>query len=378
MNASLHQSGKRLIVLFLIVAVGILSGMVGGLAWQSAYQDQLSRLTPSGLEEKMTTPTSKSTSPANIAENVAVSMVGIYRLDADASAKAKTAKDKKTVPVSSAMMSGKMLGYGLAATGDGWIVAPTNALLAGSDDMITIIDSDHVRYGIERRVDDTALPVSYLKLSGVGTPLKPFSFTSSFEYEIPMNAYVMSDYATIAPFVVTALGYRSTDNGAELVRSAAAIAKRFNYEQNFDRLGTPVITSQGEILGMTNDHGIIPMQVVREGLDQILRTGKVKRPTLAINYLDNAWMPFAAVDSKGRPWTYGAQVVAGDKLSSPKNTATTVAAITPGDVIVSVNDERVDGKRSLSDIIQQYHIGDTVVLGYQHGDTALTASVVLQ
>lgn len=356
---------KRIIALFGIVVVSGLAGMVGGLFGQSAYQAQLSRLTPPSLLETSTTRLAAEKIPAEILEEVGASIFSIFVSEKSVAKKGKVAETQI-----------RFVGYGVAVTTDGWMVAPTS--IVGAVEGMQILDRDRVQYRIARRIDDTAIPLSYLKLESARVvSLKPISFPALLQKTLPLTGYRIHDYQTITPFTLTGLGYLPAASGIATVQAPGVLAKRFNYSEQFSIAGQPIITTKQEVVGLTSAQGIVPIASVREGLDQVLRAGEVRRPSLPLSYVDNAWTLLPSIDPKVQSSRVGA-LVTGTAPINLKGQTTTPVVLMPNDVILAVNDERIDQQRSLSEIIQQYKVGDIVTLGVQRGDKTQNFMVALQ
>ncbi len=357
---------QRIWFLVSMMAVSLLSGMVGGLFGQSAYRDQLNSLSPATLSERITVRREKELSPAEILGEVAPSMLSVYRVDG---------KNKKTGKESSLELlvsDSARSGYALAATADGWLIIPSESLDPKLENIV-IVDHLGLSYIPQKRIDDTAINLSYVKISAQN--LKPFSFSSEISLEFPLNGYLLEDPSTITSYIVNSPGYVATKSPKEMLQTVSMLSKVYNYQESFTERGQIVVSAKKEVIGVTSSRGIIPLWPARDALDGVLRSGTVTRPTLPLSYLDNAWLPLPPLDEKKNPLRYGATVVT-DKpvvLKGPKG----AISLGSGDVIASVNDERIEKVRSLSEIIHQYKKGDVVMMKVNQRGVTQTSQITL-
>lgn len=356
-----EQRYKQVIGLVGILVVSGLSGMVGGLYGQSAYQEQLTRLTLPTLRDTSTTRTSGEQTPAELLQEVGGSILTVFTAENEVPKKGKMVEQKLV-----------MSGYALAITTDGWVVAPTSTI--GDIKTTQIIDRDRKQYRIAKRVDDTAVPLSYLRLeSEQSILLKPIVFPAVQARTLPLSGYFIRDYRTIEPLVFAGLGYPVAAEATK--QQSSVLGKRFNYYQQHSVTGQPFISTKQEVLGVSVAEGFVPLDSIRSGLEQVLRSGVIKRPNLGVTYADNSWvvMPISGTGGVAR---VGATVTSVIPSAKPKEIAP--IALKVGDVITTVNDERIDDRRSLSEILQEYKVGDTVTLGLQRGAKTETLKVLLQ
>ncbi len=268
------------------------------------------------------------------------------------------------------------LGYGLAFTSDGWIVGPRSILNSSITDIVAI-DSEKNVYKIEKKILDPVLDVSYLKITS--SRIRPVEFLKDSSVLEGRHAYYVSDRHTIASLDVSGPSYPPYKNTLAAVQSASLLQKMYNSGMSFAAEGSPIVNDDKKIIGITASQGIIPGHYIQYALDRVLRAEKKLRPTLSLQYVDNAWLiPTPTLEKKARIAT-GATVVSMKRnqdtvLKSPTGSVRLVS----GDVILSVNDENIDGNRSLSEIVLQYKVGDTVVLKVNHLGTIVSYSIILE
>jgi 2-alkenal reductase len=183
----------------------------------------------------------------------------------------------------------------------------------------------------------------------------------------------LGDYRnTVTVGVVSALN-RSVggDSPEGLIQTDAAI--------NSGNSGGPLINLRGEVVGINtlvvraNQSGApveglgfsIPSNTVKNISAQLIATGKVEHPFLGISYTQID-PDLAAM--RDLPVQQGALI----NEVTPRGPAGQ-AGISTGDIILSINDAKLDGASSLRQLMQQYKPGQTITLHVLHNgqDTAI-------
>jgi len=136
--------------------------------------------------------------------------------------------------------------------------------------------------------------------------------------------------------------------------------------------GAMVLDRRGRVVAMVAvaDDGLgslaVPLSQVSSVVGPVLRTGGAARPVLGLEYVDLSRI--ASSDAVAHRGAYVSSVTAGGPAAA--------AGIRPGDVIVSVNDEPVSSKMSLSDLVADYVPGDRLTLVVARGSVAELRIVV--
>jgi S1-C subfamily serine protease len=127
-----------------------------------------------------------------------------------------------------------------------------------------------------------------------------------------------------------------------------------------------LVTLDGKVIGINTAisqgaNGIgfaIPISEVRNLIDNVLRSGRIERAYLGVNF---------AMTEEGA-------YVSGVMEGSPAENA----GIQPGDIIVSVNRQVVELNRTLSSIISRYRVGDRVEIILMRGDERVHVATTLE
>lgn len=258
-------------------------------------------------------------------------------------------------------------GYANVLTSDGWLV--TSSVLDHAQGDIKIIDRDKKEYVLEKQLDDETLGVSFIKIPTSG--LRPFQFPAWLDTSSSIQGYLFDNHMSVTPLVLSRLGYPTIQTFQQALQSTLFLEKVANPDTKYFNDGTPVVNNKGELVGVaSHKKGIIPVGYIKDALSSLLKYGALKRPQSNIQYVDISAFPYLPATLKYPKDTLGAYVVAPDK----KDVSTTFI---PGDIIVSLNNDTIDRNRSLSELVQQYHQGDTVSFKFIRNGKELVKEVVL-
>lgn len=163
--------------------------------------------------------------------------------------------------------------------------------------------------------------------------------------------------------IIASGGFGSRSNPIHnLLQTDAAI--------NRGNSGWPLVNLKGQVIGINTAiagwaEGIgfaIPMDDVVAFIENVEEHGEYIRPFLGIRYImldeniaKNAWL---TIDE----WAFIYSDIRSDESAIVPDSAADKAGLKIGDVITHVNDESVYEDRSLSQIILDYSVGDTITL----------------
>ncbi|MDI6734500.1 MAG: trypsin-like peptidase domain-containing protein [Patescibacteria group bacterium] len=147
--------------------------------------------------------------------------------------------------------------------------------------------------------------------------------------------------------------------------------------------GGPLLNLRGEVIGINTAMAsgaqsigfAIPINNAKRAINSVKATGSIKTPFIGVRYFlineEIAKKQKLEVNSGAliRGTEEGPAVVPGSPAAR--------AGIEAEDIILEVNGEKIRKEKSLSDLIQKYNIGETVVLKILRGSNILNLSVKL-
>lgn len=261
---------------------------------------------------------------------------------------------------------------GLIITNDGW--------------MLTVAAPDNTRWQwarlesgellpITKIVQDPATPLLFVKTEG--TNLQPVTLADRLGAEtwgpkLTLGYGRETSIVVLKEPVSLKTGYVSSDQ-----------INRFYQVSGGGSAGQALYSEKGEILGLlAQAQGslfMIDVQQIRLAMDQVLRSGVIRRPSLGVQYIDLASRAFSQAINPGV--NAGALLTNAVQAAQPTVLPVSSLAYKSGlrlqDVIVSINGTPVNHTRGLSDLILAAKPGDTVELGVLRNGKTVTLDVAL-
>lgn len=283
----------------------------------------------------------------------------------------------------------KSAGTGFILTSDGYIL--TNKHVVSQKEAIyTVITYDGKSYKGKVIAYDPFNDIAVLKIAGEN--LKPVEIGSTSDLKIGQRVIAIGNALgefqnTVTIGVVSARGRAVTAGDIfsgtvileNLIQTDAAI--------NPGNSGGPLVNLAGQVVGINtamaeaeNIGFAISIEVIKP-LDNFIKNlkekGKIVRPMIGIYYLPIT-KELAAIENL--PVTEGAWVYSGKRGVAaviPKGPADK-AGIEEGDIIVAINNEKIQKDKSLTTIIQQYQPQNTIEVQIMRGSKEIKLKVTLE
>jgi serine protease Do len=257
------------------------------------------------------------------------------------------------------------LGSGFLISADGYIV--TNDHVAGNAKEITVTLTNGEKYKAELVGTDPVSDIALLKISGKAFPSLRLGNSDDViigEWAIafgnPFGLFDVNNKPTVTVGVVSATGMNLQEQEGRvykgMIQTDAAI--------NAGNSGGPLVNTLGEVIGVnaviyTPNQGsiglgfAIPINRVKGIVAQLKRSGKIERSFwtgLEIQSLDSRLARYFGVQQ-------GQGVIVSDvQRGSPAERA----GFLTGDIITSVNDEKVTDDASLFSMLDDAKVGDVL------------------
>ena len=249
----------------------------------------------------------------------------------------------------------EFLGNGLILTNDGWIVT-TNDVIK-SENNFTVIDQNKNIYKVQKIKTDPGLGLVFLKIDA--NDLSVVSFSQKEELAIGektilisglehLNLDFQTSYLANKDFTLNNKKTRDSENFYLFL----SLAQK-NITNNF--LGTPVFNLNKKAIGIlteyNNQNYIIPVNYLKRSFEFVLNEKNISQTYLGIDYINLSTNINPVLGS------YGA-LITNIKSASPLKKLD----VNVDDVIIQVRDENVNGKKNLTNLIQEYSTGDRIEL----------------
>jgi len=367
------KSGVRIYYLFVSLLVGILGGVLGELLVNNYFASQ-------GLELTHLAASSEQTG-SNDKQVIVFKPEEVNKTDSDLQTLVETA-GASVVGIFPKVQAGDevwdsiylpddQLGNGLILTSDGWIVT-TDKVVGGDDTDLTVVLADKNIFPVVDIITDKASGAVFLKVDAADLKVVKFGERDTWipgEQLLVLANSLANGGLKVIVSNLEKLNYQVISKGQDLLQSTEKYSKKIvlaNQVSN-EFFGSPVINTSGEIVGLVydtkNGNTVLPSDYFSDILKSVLAVQEINRPLFGATYLDLAHvLGLSSVISEGR--TAGAvlygekKTVSAVKAGSPAEKA----GLKPGDIITHVNDEPVDGRHSLTELVQDYKIGDALKL----------------
>lgn len=251
-----------------------------------------------------------------------------------------------------------IIGYGFVLTNDGWIVALADMDEQKNNDLAVL--NDNQIFSFEKKALDPCTGILFLKVDAnekkfttvkLGNSDKIKLFDKIISIDLLNNAFEEK---------ITNIG--KIEN---FIQSSEKLEKRIIINRLVG-LGLPFVNQYGEVIGIVsktdkNSSELIPINYFKNQINNLLKTGELKRIFLGINYIDlsktlqNSKIKPEIKQQKGA-LIYDSQKVNAIKAKSPAEKA----GLQYNDLILSIESEDLGINKSLNEIIQEYKVGSEI------------------
>jgi len=265
--------------------------------------------------------------------------------------------------------------------GSGFIVSPDGYLLTSShvvadpEANYTIILGPEKKYQAQVLARDQINDIAILKIKDAFEKFPFLKLGDSSKIELGEEVIAVGNalgefHDTISSGIISGLSryIQASNNFSQhserlrgLIQTDAAI--------NPGNSGGPLINMASQVIGINtamvmsaqNIGFAIPINYAKKDLKEVKKYGKIIIPFLGIKYV----LLSKELSEKNKlPVDYGALIVR-ETLGEPpiiKKSAAAEAGLKEFDIILEINNEKIDIKNPLSSILQKYKIGDKIKL----------------
>lgn len=273
------------------------------------------------------------------------------------------------------------IGSGFVVSKDGLIVTNKH-VVADTSAGYRVIDKNNKVFEVEKIYRDPGSDLAILKINSAGADLKPIELGDSSklkvgQFVIAIGTALGEFRNTVTTGVISGLGRGITagspfegyaENLDNVIQTDAAI--------NPGNSGGPLLNSLGQAIGMNvavasgaqNIGFALPINIVKQSLDNFNQTGQFSRPYLGVRY-----RMISNKEAIAKGWVEGAGVVE-VVLNSPAEKA----GIKVGDIITKVDQEKVTEVNDLLKILSKKKVGEEIKVVIWRENKEETLTVVLR
>jgi S1-C subfamily serine protease len=246
-------------------------------------------------------------------------------------------------------LSKNKLGQGLILTSDGWLMSTMlfPDLSANALSQYAVIANDKKIYEIDRVVTDPLTHISFIHLTKASN-LPVRDFVSSYDLNPGQEILAMQWNGKIEVGVVggSLEDIRSSEtpfNSLEIIDVESK--DKFLFDFN------------GRIAGFSYEEKFFDMDGVQAFFKKVLMSGTIAHARLGVYYINLSNVPVESEE--------GAMIIANDKkISVVKGSPADKAGLLTGDIISTLDKEKITGKTDIASLLQKYNPGETVTITY--------------
>lgn len=279
-------------------------------------------------------------------------------------------------------------GTGIILKSSGLIL--TNKHVVEGGENFTVITSDGKQYKDAKVVaKDPTNDIAFLQVAASGLTAAQLGDSSKVEVGqrvIAIGNALGQFQNTVTTGVISGKSRPITASGG--AGGAESLQNLFQTDAaiNPGNSGGPLVNIAGEVIGMNtavagdgaqNIGFAIPINEAKKDITSVSDGGKIVRPYLGVRYT-TVTQDIAASNNLSDSTIGGAYIGAGNTDGVVAGSPADKAGLKNGDIILKLNDTQLDKNNSLSTVIGQFSVGDTVTVTYMRDGKSRTAKVKLQ
>lgn len=343
----MNMNFSNLKIIIFAVIFGLGAGVVGQLLATAYFLPQEIFVANGGLIKQPLNQTAENEKIFEAAESTLPTVLKIF-----------PKKISSHNPENQIYLPGEQIALGASLTSDGWLVSFGQKLIDAKNNFIVIVGDQKI-FEPKKIILDEATGAVFIKIDADNLSVAKLGS----EKNISLGEKVLSlkNKQSFRVLETIDSSYSPADLPKDLFKSSERFSKFFLFDQNIleNEIGAPLINLSGEIMGIisqTSPAAAVPINFWRDAFFQILKTEKTGRPYLGVHYLDLTNSP-GINEAWSQERTAGALVWSEKKskifgVAKPSPAAT--GGLRDGDIIIKINDENLNQKTGLAEIISQY------------------------
>ena len=266
-------------------------------------------------------------------------------------------------------------GTGFIVSSDGLVI--TNKHVVYDEDAeYTVLMNDGKKYPAPILARDPIQDIAILKISAANLPTVKLGDSDGLRIGQTVIAIgnALGEFRnTVSAGVISGLSRSITASGGgmfeqleEVIQTDAAI--------NRGNSGGPLLNLYGEVIGINTAMALgaenigfaLPINKVKKDIVDIKTKGKISYPFLGVRYI---LINKAIQEKNNLPFDYGVLVIRGSnpaELAVTPGSAAEKAGIVENDIILEIDNIKIDQKNTLTKLILKHKVGDKIILKVFH------------
>ena len=267
-------------------------------------------------------------------------------------------------PQNQIYLAGDRVALGFALTTDGWLIS-YGKNLSDPKNHFVILTSDQKIFSPQKTIFDEATGVVFIKIDAQNLAVPKFGTKENLS--LGEKIVIPESKQAFRVLQTANLFYKKIIVPKDLFGSSEKFSETILLDRALltNEIGAPAINLSGEVTGIISDTSAaaaVPTDFWRNTFLNLLKTEKIVQPYLGINYINLAEASgINEALSQGK--TAGA-LVWSNKTSQisgvVKNSPAEKSGLKDGDIILKVNDDELNQKIDLPELIANYSPGDKI------------------
>ncbi|KNF07594.1 serine protease Do-like HtrA [Gottschalkia purinilytica] len=271
------------------------------------------------------------------------------------------------------------VGSGVIVDSNGYILTNSHVVGDGKAENITVLFEDRSKKQAKILWNDVALDLAVIKVDATNLPVADLGDAEKLNIgEIAVaigNPLGLEFQRTVTSGIISGLNRSITTQGGDkienLIQTDASI--------NSGNSGGPLLNSKGEVVGintlkLSSAEGLgfaIPINLAKPIVEQVIKEGKYTSAYIGISSYDvNEVKQRYNLDVNIDKGSYILQIV--------PNSPAAKSGLQPGDVVVSIDDKKIESQRGLKKLLYSYKPGDKVKIGIVRNGKKIEKNLTLE
>lgn len=281
---------------------------------------------------------------------------------------------------------GEAAGTGMILASDGLILT-NNHVIAGSTS-VTVFTSDGKQYKGTVVAANANSDYAFVRISAKNLPTVKLGDSSNVqvgEKVVAIGNALGQFQNTVTEGIISGKGrpVQASDSGGGTVESLTDLFQT-DAAINEGNSGGPLVNLKGEVIGIDtaiagNAQNIgfaIPINEVKNAIDSVKSKGTIEQPYLGVRYIPIT-SDFASANNL--PVNNGAFVTGnGNQLAVVPDSPADKAGVKDGDIITKIDGTALDDNHSLTGVVSQHKVGDTITLTILRDGKTITLKAKLE
>lgn len=267
-------------------------------------------------------------------------------------------------------------GTGFIVSSDGYIV--TNKHVVYDEEAeYTVLMNDETRHEAKVLARDPVTDLAVLKIDGDKFPTVELGDSDALKVGQSVIAIgnALGEFRnTVSTGIVSGLARSVTAGGSGFGSEQLVGVIQTDASINSGNSGGPLLNIAGQVIGINtamaqNAQNIgfaIPINEVKNTIESVKKDGRIVRPWLGVRYTQ---IDEAIAKSNKLELNYGALIVRGQNktdLAVIPGSPADKAGLVENDIILEINDQKVEGENTLLKLVSKFKVGDEVTLKVLH------------